>query len=133
MHADPHIQLACHESENLYLADEVLALLGIDWPTAQNMIVEAAPGYGQKQAKLEEVRTWDRQTADIKDVIEQLSLILDPKKVHWTLRVAKAIGTTRPTGQVSEFLGSEVIVALWGEVPPAEDPVTEGDVTPETV
>ncbi len=128
-----YIQLACHESENLYLADEVLALLGIDWPTAQNMIVEAAPGYGQKQAKLEEVRTWDRQTADIKDVIEQLSLILDPKKVHWTLRVAKAIGTTRPTGQVSEFLGSEVIVALWGEVPPAEDPVTEGDVTPETV
>ena len=50
--------------------------------------------------------------------------------------VACSIGTTALlAGLVSCGVrpGSEVIVALWGEVPPAEDPVTEGDVTPETV
>lgn len=109
-----YIQLSCHESENLYLADEVLALFELDWPTAIDRILAAAPTFGQKQQKLEEAGGWDRRTADIKSVIEQLSQILDPKKVHWTLRVAKVIGTDRPQGQMAEFLGNEVISALWG-------------------
>lgn len=118
-----YIQLACHESENLYLTDEVLALFGTDWPTAQQKIVAEAATYGQKKAKLESAGSWDRKTADIKEVIEQLALILDPKRVHWTLRVAKVIGSARPTGQIEQFLGGEVVSALWGEVPVREEPI----------
>ena len=121
-----YIQLSCHESENLYLTDEVLALLGTDWNTAKAKILAAAPEYGQKREKLETAVGWDRKSVDIKEVIEQLSLILDPKKVHWTLRVAKAIGDIRPKGQLGEFLGEEVILALWGTAP--LEPVEAGAV-----
>jgi hypothetical protein len=57
----------------------------------------------------------DRQKADLKAVIEPLSLILDPKSIHWTIRVAAGIGKTKPSGQVADFLGDEVIDALWGD------------------
>lgn len=122
-----YIQLACHESENLYLTDEVLTLFELDWPTAKERIIAAAPTFGQKQQKLEAVEGWDRRLADVKDVIEQLSQILDPKKVHWTLRVAKVIGTARPSGQIAEFLGGEVIEALWGPEVDTTAPAAEID------
>jgi hypothetical protein len=55
-------------------------------------------------------------TVDIKDVIQELSAILDPKHVHWTVRVARAIGRTRPAGQLANFLGVDVVTTLWGTI-----------------
>ncbi|QGN54626.1 hypothetical protein [Novosphingobium sp. Gsoil 351] len=108
------IQLNCHESENLFLADEVLASLGnVTWDHAQAKIDAEAANYGAKESLLREVVGCDRRTHDLKPVIEQLSLILDPKRVHWTVRVAAVIGKARPTGQIGDFLG-EVVNALWG-------------------
>lgn len=118
-----YIQLSCHESENLYLTDEVLNLLGTDWNSAAAKIVAEADGYGQKAPKLKTALTWDRKTEDIKEIIEQVATILDPKHVHWTLRVAKILGENRPSGHIKEFLGEEVVDALWGklEVPEGGD------------
>lgn len=115
------VQLECHESENLYLADEVFTLLGTDWAAAAAKIVAEADNYGQKAAKLKTAAGWDRKNEDIKDVIEQLEKILDPKRVHWTLRVAKVIGESRPSGQIGDFIGSEVVEALWGAAENAAD------------
>lgn len=109
-----YIQLACHESENLYLTDEVLELLGTNWTDAKRAILEAAPAYGQREAQLVKIAKSDRQNADLKGAMEALTAILDGKNVLWTLRVAKALGTERPSGQIAIFLGHEVIVALWG-------------------
>jgi energy-coupling factor transporter ATP-binding protein EcfA2 len=108
------IQLACHESENLYLADEVLGALDTDWPSASAKIASEADKFGQKADILRTAPTWDRKTSDIKKVIEEIATILDPKRVHWTIRVAKAIGVGRPAGQLAEFLGGEVLDAIWG-------------------
>lgn len=113
-----YIQLSCHESENLYLTDEVLALLGTDWPKAQQKIVAQSGQFGAKSAQLAGAAEWDRKTADIKAVIEQLTQILDEKRVHWTLRVARVIGAGRPIGQMADFLGEEVVSALWHTPPP---------------
>lgn len=117
------IQLSCHESENLFLADEVLATLGgITWEQAQEMIDAEAAKFGAKEQALRAVIGCDRRQHDLKPVIEPLSLILDPKRVHWTVRVAAVIGKGRPTGHIGEMLGEEVINALWGEAPaPAAD------------
>jgi hypothetical protein len=52
---------------------------------------------------------------DIKSLIEEISLALDPKRLHWTIRVARTIGAARPTGQLAVFLGGEVLSALWPE------------------
>ena len=115
------IQLNCHESENLFLTDEVLLTLDdLTWESAQVKINAEAGNYGAKEGPLREVIGCDRRTHDVKSVIEQLSLILDPKRVHWTVRVARVIGIRRPSGQISEFLGGEVVNALWGEVPQNE-------------
>lgn len=117
-----YIQLVCLESENLYLTDEVLALFETDWPTAQAKIAAEADKFGQKAAQLKTAGTWDRRNVDLKSVIEQLATILDPKRVHWTLRVAKVIGEKRPVGSIGDFLGREVIEALWGPDAGGQDP-----------
>lgn len=108
-----YLQLACHEAENLYLADEVLSVLDIDWPAAMLMIQEKAHLFGTKQAKLQSVQHWDRKNGDIKNCINELAIILDHKNVHWTVRVGKVIGSEKPSGQIMEFLGEEVVDALW--------------------
>ena len=113
------IQLGCHESENLYLTDEVLADLGIDWAAAITKIQTEAHRFGEKKARLAAVVTWNRKTVDLKGLMDELSRILDSKNVHWTVRVGRRLGLTRPAGQLEEFLGSAVVGALWGELPVA--------------
>lgn len=107
------IQLACHECENLYLSDEVLADLGTTWPQAIMKINEAAPKYGEKSATLASVSDWNRMTCDMKGVINQIAEILDPKRLHWTVRLGRVIGRERPIGQLANFLGTMTLDALW--------------------
>jgi predicted ATPase len=124
------IQLNCHESENLFLADEVLTTLGdLTWDQAQEKIGAEAANYGAKEEALRAVIGCDRRSHDLKLVIEQLSLILDPKRVHWTVRVAAVIGKSRPSGQIGEFLGEEVITALWGQSAPEAAEATDALAT----
>lgn len=109
-----YLKLSCLESENLFLTDEVLALLEMTWDDAKTKIKEESSNYGKKKIKLDACDTWDRKTTDIKDVIQQLVYILDPeKKVPWTIRVAKCIGDEKPEGQIAHFLGKDLIEALW--------------------
>jgi hypothetical protein len=107
------MRLACHESENLFLTDEVLADLGTDWPAAMTSVAAVAVQYGNKTPLLQSVATWDRKTHDVKAVVNELSNILDSKKVHWTTRIGTAIGRNKPTGQLADFLGQSVMNAIW--------------------
>jgi hypothetical protein len=107
------VQMNCHEAENLFLSDEVLSDLSTNWVDAAQRISERASEFGQKAQTLAGAESWDRQQVDVKDVIEQISYILDPKGVHWTSRVGRAIGRRRPEGQLAHFLGAEVLAALW--------------------
>lgn len=107
------LRLACRETENLFLSDEVLQLLGHDWTSAVGAITTAASQHGAKAAKLSSAASWNRQMDDIKDVINEVSLAIDPKRVHWTQRLGVAIGRSKPTGQLAMFLGADVIAALW--------------------
>ncbi|NQW20314.1 MAG: AAA family ATPase [Chloroflexi bacterium] len=108
------IQLNCHESENLYLTDEVLATFADPWDTASGTVVTESSNYGRHASTLIDAEQWDRQSVDIKSVINSLEQILDPKTVVWSSRVGKAIGTNRPVGQLAHFLGESVVNALWG-------------------
>lgn len=107
------VQLNCHESENLYLTDEVLALLETDWAGASAKIAGESANFGNKAGQLAAAAAWDRQREDIKNVIEEVASILDDKHVHWTIRVGVGVGRTKPTGQLADFLGTDVINALW--------------------
>ncbi|MEQ1864149.1 MAG: AAA family ATPase [Micropepsaceae bacterium] len=109
----PFIQLTCFEIENLYLCDEVLASLSTTWGDAQQKIVKESGRYGAKAAKLASAASWVRDKEDVKAIINELSEILDDKRVHWTLRVAKVLGSAKPSGQLAAFLGPEVVGSLW--------------------
>jgi len=115
-----YLQLACHESENLYLTDEVLADMDLTWSEASERIVTQAENFGRKQGLLQAAKTWDRRTADIKPIMRELELILDVHRMHWTTRVGSVIGRKRPEGQLLDFLGPDVVGSLWG----APQPVT---------
>lgn len=110
----PFFSLACHESENLYLTDEVLEQIGLDWATAAARIKASAEASTIPNPKLVAVESWNRKQDDIKDVINSIVDALDPEhRVPWTKRVGKAIGKARPTGQLAEFLSPEFVDALW--------------------
>lgn len=117
-----YIRLGCHEAENLYLTDTVLSLFDMDWETACNKIVEAADSHGEKAALLASAKSWDRKNEDIKGVIHQITQIIDPKNVHWTIRVATALGKDRPRGELADLLGEAVVRSLWGEEVPSIEP-----------
>jgi hypothetical protein len=108
------IALNCHEAENLYLTAEVLHLLGTGWQEASAKIRAESGKYGAKAEKLSEAPSWDRRQVDLKDVINQVAQILDSKGVLWTVRVGTAIGQARPVGELADFLGNDVVSALWG-------------------
>ena len=107
------IRLNCRESENLYLCDEILALLGTSWDEASQKIAADSSRFGDKAGKLVEAPTWDRKRHDVKDVIEEVATILDAKNLHWTVRVGVAIGRSVPSGQLRDCLGADVLSALW--------------------
>ena len=109
------IRLACRETENLYLTDEVLALLGMSWPEAQTRIAAAADNFGEKRDALASAATADRRYGDLKPVISEIAKILDPKQLHWTSRVGVALGRALPSGSLADFLGPDVVTALWQE------------------
>jgi predicted ATPase len=108
------LKLSCHEAENLYLTDNVLEALGQTWDSAKQALKAQAANHGNKSEALSNCDTWDRRWQDVKTLINEISLILDPKHVHWTVRVGTVIGTSRPEGDIAEYLGDEVVKALWG-------------------
>jgi predicted ATPase len=112
-----HIQflrLSCHESENLYLTDEVLKILGYDLNSACQKIIQESDKFGQKAEELKTIDKWDRKTVDCKNVINQIAQILDSKNLHWAYRLGKVLGEKRPEGQLAEFLGTDVVNSIWG-------------------
>jgi ABC-type cobalamin/Fe3+-siderophores transport system ATPase subunit len=110
------VRLGCRESENLYLADEILSLLGHTWMQAQELILAASGKYPAISHRLAGVASWDRGTIDLKGLMDALPAILDRKKLPWTTRVSFTVGRASPTGQLASFLGQELLGALW---PPA--------------
>jgi hypothetical protein len=56
----------------------------------------------------------DRRALDLKNVINEVAEILDPKKLLWTVRLGKEIAKARPTGMLEEFLGKDLTTQIWG-------------------
>ncbi|MCR9258699.1 MAG: AAA family ATPase [Pseudomonadaceae bacterium] len=106
-----YLQLACHEAENLYLTDEVLATIGTDWDQVKLKMINTKD-FGQKNAQINGIATQDRKHVDLKGCIDQIVELIDPKRVPWTVRIGKAIGAETPRGQLREFLGEDLLSKL---------------------
>jgi hypothetical protein len=112
-------RLACHETENLYLTDEVLNVLGFTWETARARIIQNADSYGQKADALRAAVNLDRRVGDFKGVINQIAEILDhEKKLLWSMRLGKIMAERSPTGMLREWLG-DCADFVWSPAQPA--------------
>jgi hypothetical protein len=113
------IKLACHEIENLYITDEVLGRLGTTWEELAAKLVEKANAgdFGEKSAKILAATKEDRSTVDLKGIMLEIVTVADPVTVPWQVRVGQVLGRGRPNGQIAAFLGDEVVLALWGDLP----------------
>lgn len=107
------VRLECHESENLYLTDEVLALLDHTWDTAKAAIEKLQGEVGNEKATALSLVVADRKRANLKGLMDILVRKLDSKNVPWTIRVAAAIGRNKPLGTLEEYLGTSLMAALW--------------------
>lgn len=108
------LKLKCREGENMYLTDEVLSSMETNWENVQTEINRLASSFGAKEQRLRALTGQDRKEVDLKGLMEQLSKIIDVKNVDWRIRVGRLIGQQKPVGQIAEFLGQDVIDALWG-------------------
>ncbi len=109
-----YVKMDCHEIENLYLTDQVLGQFSLTWSEASERIKSRADDFGEKADALRLLaETQDRRGADIKGLMIPLVQILDEKEVPWTVRLGKVLGQSRPTGELADFLGPEVLEALW--------------------
>ena len=68
---------------------------------------------GGEKELLEKVSGADPRSCDLKDVINQISEIIDPKALNWTVRLGRVIGNNRPSEQLATFLGATTLNALW--------------------
>jgi predicted ATPase len=107
------LKLSCHESENLYLTDEVLKEMGYDWKTACDKIIKESSRFGNKSEELKNVSKWDRKTVNCKNVINELAETLDEKRLNWAYRLGKVLGEEKPKGQLYDFLGDDAVNSLW--------------------
>ena len=128
-----YLRLECHEAENLYVSDEVLGTLpgAPTWESATQRIKDQATSYGNISERLQACDTWDKKSVDLKGLVGAISKILDPNGTDWTIRVGKRLGSDRPSGQLSDFLGSSVVDAIWG--PPPVEVLQENAVGSNTV
>jgi hypothetical protein len=55
----------------------------------------------------------DRKSVDCKSVINELVKILDESNLLWSQRIGKELGKNPPKGQLADFLGNELITAIW--------------------
>jgi ABC-type branched-subunit amino acid transport system ATPase component len=109
------VRLNCRESENLILADEVLAKVGLDWPSAQARITQSGCDEEIK-ARLLAISSDDRQSANLKGLLPALEAIIFPNMGRWTRVVGNVLGPARPEGQLRQFVGDVVIDSLYGPV-----------------
>ncbi len=86
--------------------------MDIDWSNDKNKIIQESAKC-QHVEELKKVEEWDRRTVDLKPVINDLEKILDKHKLSWTQRIAKVLSKKKPSGQLEDFLGTEVINSIW--------------------
>lgn len=107
------LKLNCRESENLYLTDKILEKIGTSWDQIKTKIQSDAQNFGNKSQKLLSLVSAERRDVDLKGLMDQLTTIIDPKRVDWRIRIGQVMGASRPDGELKEFLGENILNAFW--------------------
>lgn len=112
-------RLRCRAAENLILSDDVLEMLGSNWPKFQDLIkhwVKNNGGHPQVASLIEFSKNFDRVGANIKD-LRNLFMAIAGSNKPWEVAVGQAIAALGPSskkaeGSLIDMIGPKAIVGL---------------------
>lgn len=118
----PIKRLKCYSIENLFLTNEVLQSIksDINLNTELDSISSSIP---EDKDEIEKIKTDKKGTKISKDLIKKIHHKIDTHSntTDWRIRVGKVLGKERPTGELLDFLGNDVVDYIWGEVATATE------------
>ena len=94
------------------MTNEILSEFELDWKNACTKVKQESASYAHV-TELNNIESMNREDDDFKLIIDDLAQIFDKEKLEWTQRLGKHLGNHTPIGQLSKFLGDEVINAFW--------------------
>lgn len=118
----PIKRLQCFSIENLFLTNEVLQSIktDIDLNAELDGISSSNP---DDTADITNIKNDKKGTKLSKDLIKKIHNKIDTHSntTDWRIRVGKVLGKGRPTGELLDFLGSDIVDYVWGEVATAAE------------
>lgn len=113
----PIKRLQCYSIENLFLTNEVLQSIksDINLDAELDNISSSSP---EDKDEIDKIKTDKKNTKISKDLIKKIHSQIDTHSntTDWRIRVGKVLGKGRPTGELRDYLGSDVVNYIWGEV-----------------
>lgn len=106
-------RLNCREIENLVLTDAVFSQVGVTW----EMLCEKFLLFSGNPTKTRAVRSLvsaDRRIVDLKGIMPCLEEIMFPGMGRWTRVLGNVLAKDRPSGEMADFIGTELLDALYG-------------------
>ena len=114
------IRLFCRTAENLILSDDVLSLLGINWPEFQlraQQWLQANPSHQQSNALREFSIKFDRHGADVK-ILRNLFMTIAGSSKPWEVAVGQALArldgnALASPGSLAQMIGEKAVKHLF--------------------
>lgn len=113
----PCERLKCYSLENLFLTDEVLKKVkeGINLDEELLSLKEKENISQEEKEKIDEIIDDKKQTQIPKNLIKKVHDHVDDYSTtrDWRIVVGKTIGENKPTGELKNFLGNELVNYIW--------------------
>ncbi|MBI2463584.1 AAA family ATPase [Candidatus Peregrinibacteria bacterium] len=113
----PCERLKCYSLENLLLTNELLAEMKD--PIDLNDELEKLKNEGdlseEEKAQVDQIIKDKKNTKISKNLIKKLHLHIDDHSSSrdWRILIGKRLGVGKPTGELANFLGTEIVNYLW--------------------
>jgi ABC-type lipoprotein export system ATPase subunit len=110
----PIKRLQCYSIENLFLTNEVLQSIkvGIDLNTELEAIVNDNP---EHRDEVDKIKNDKKSTKISKKLIKKIHNKIDTHldTTDWRIRIGKVLGKERPSGELLDFIGNDVVNYIW--------------------
>jgi predicted ATP-dependent endonuclease of OLD family len=112
----PIKRLQCYSVENLFLSNEVLQSIKADVNLVVVLDALSVENPSDKDV-IDEIKKDKKSTKISKDLIKKIHFKIDDHSdtTDWRIRVGKMLGKERPTGELLDFIGEDVVTYVWGD------------------
>lgn len=113
----PCERLGCHSLENLLLTNEVLSMMkeGIDLNKELKNLKKQKNITKEEKIEIDRLVKDKQNTKISKPLARKIHAYIDPyaSSRDWRILVGSKLGVEKPTGELSEFLGNDIVSYIW--------------------